>query len=86
MKFGAPAAYGSGEDFFRYITDAFDQLWEEGAETPKMLSIGLHQRLVGRPGRIRALARFLDHIEEKGQSWICKRVEIARHWREAFPG
>lgn len=86
VKFGAPAAYGSGEDFFRYITDAFDQLWEEGAETPKMLSIGLHQRLVGRPGRIRALARFLDHIEAKGQSWICKRVEIARHWREAFPG
>lgn len=80
VKFGAPASYGSGEDFFRYLTDAFDQLWEEGAEAPKMLSVGLHQRLVGRPGRARQLARFLDHVMAKGDSWICRRIEIAEHW------
>ena len=83
VKFGAPASYGSGEDFFRYLTDAFDQLWEEGAEAPKMLSVGLHQRLVGRPGRARQLARFLDHVMAKGDSWICRRIEIAEHWHRA---
>lgn len=87
VKFGAPASYGSGEDFFRYLTDAFDQLWEEGAEAPKMLSVGLHQRLVGRPGRARQLARFLDHVMAKGDSWVCRRIEIAEHWhREHKPG
>ncbi len=80
VKFGAPASYGSGEDFFRYITDAFDQLWEEGAEAPRMLSIGLHQRLVGRPGRARALARFLDHVQARGATWIARRLDIAEHW------
>lgn len=85
VKFGAPASYGSGEDFFRYITDAFDQLWEEGAEHPRMLSIGLHQRLVGRPGRARALARFLDHVQAKGQTWIARRIEIAEHWHATHP-
>ena len=80
VKFGAPASYGSGEDFFRYITDAFDQLWDEGAEAPRMLSIGLHQRLVGRPGRARALARFLDHVQTKGQTWVARRIDIAEHW------
>ena len=87
VKFGAPASYGSGEDFFRYLTDAFDQLWEEGAEAPKMLSVGLHQRLVGRPGRARQLARFLDHVMAKGDSWVCRRIEIAEHWHRAHkPG
>jgi allantoinase len=85
VKFGAPASYSSGEDFFRYITDAFDQLWDEGAETPRMLSIGLHQRLVGRPGRARALAKFLDHVQAKGATWITRRVEIAEHWRRVHP-
>jgi putative urate catabolism protein len=85
VKFGAPASYGSGEDFFRYITDAFDQLWDEGAERPRMLSIGLHQRLVGRPGRARALAKFLDHVQAKGSTWITRRIEIAEHWRRLHP-
>ncbi|MDF1793006.1 MAG: allantoinase PuuE [Thalassobaculaceae bacterium] len=85
VKFGAPASYGSGEDFYRYITDAFDQLWDEGAERPRMLSIGLHQRLVGRPGRTRALARFLDHVQAKGATWITRRVDIAEHWRATHP-
>lgn len=85
MRFSAPATYGSGDDFFRYLTDAFDQLWDEGADTPRMLSIGLHQRLVGRPGRTRALARFIDHVQAKGESWICRRVDIAEHWRRLHP-
>ena len=85
VKFGAPASYSSGEDFFRYITDAFDQLWDEGADRPRMLSIGLHQRLVGRPGRARALAKFLDHVQAKGSTWITRRVEIAEHWRRVHP-
>ncbi len=80
VKFGAPASYGSGEDFFRYITDAYDQLWDEGVDRPRMLSIGLHQRLVGRPGRARALARFLDHVQEKGATWVTRRIDIAEHW------
>jgi putative urate catabolism protein len=85
VKFGAPASYSSGEDFFRYITDAYDQLWDEGADRPRMLSIGLHQRLVGRPGRARALAKFLDHVQAKGLTWITRRVEIAEHWRRVHP-
>ncbi|WP_420565512.1 allantoinase PuuE [Thalassobaculum sp.] len=85
VKFGAPASYSSGEDFFRYITDAYDQLWDEGADRPRMLSIGLHQRLVGRPGRARALAKFLDHVQAKGSTWITRRIEIAEHWRRVHP-
>lgn len=85
LKFGAPASYGSGEDFFRYLTDAFDQLWDEGAETPRMLSVGLHQRLVGRPGRARQLARFVDHVLDKGGAWICRRIDVAEHWRANHP-
>lgn len=85
VKFGAPASYGSGEDFYRYITDAYDQLWDEGAESPRMLSIGLHQRLVGRPGRARALARFLDHVQAKGATWIARRIDIAEHWHASHP-
>ena len=80
MKFGAPSSYGSGEDFFRHLVDSFDQLHEEGAEAPKMLSVGLHQRLVGRPGRARALARFLDHVAAHDGAWVCRRIDIARHW------
>ena len=85
VKFGAPASYASGEDFYRYITDAFDQLWEEGSERPRMLSIGLHQRLVGRPGRARSLAKFLDHVQAKGSTWVTRRIDIAEHWRTTHP-
>ncbi len=85
VKFGAPPGYGSGEDFFRHLIDSFDQLYEEGAETPKMLSIGLHQRLVGRPGRSRALARFLDHVKAHDRAWVCRRIDIARHWHATHP-
>lgn len=85
VKFGAPSAYGSGEDFFRHLADSFDQLYEEGAEAPRMLSVGLHQRLVGRPGRARALARFLDHVKAHDAAWVCRRVDIARHWQATHP-
>lgn len=85
VKFGAPASYSSGEDFFRYITDAFDQLWDEGATRPRMLSIGLHQRMVGRPGRARALAKFMDHVQAKGSTWITRRIDIAEHWHTTHP-
>ena len=80
LKFGAPASYGSGDDFFTYLRDSFDQLYEEGATQPKMLSIGLHTRLVGRPGRARALARFLDHVRAYPDVWVTRRSDIARHW------
>jgi peptidoglycan/xylan/chitin deacetylase (PgdA/CDA1 family) len=85
LKFGAPAAYGSGDDFFIHLRDSFDQLYEEGATEPKMLSVGLHTRLVGRPGRARALARFLDHVLAHPDVWITRRVDIARHWIAHHP-
>ena len=60
-------------------------LYAEGETAPKMLSIGLHCRLAGRPGRVAALARFLDHIQKHDRVWVCRRIEIARHWKAAFP-
>jgi len=85
MKFGTPQGFNSGADFFSYLTDAFDTLYAEGAETPRMMSVGLHTRLVGRPGRAAALARFLDHVERHEDVWICRRVDIAHHWIARFP-
>ncbi len=85
MKFAAPAAYGSGDDFFVHLRDSVDQLVEEGEAAPKMLSVGLHQRLAGRPGRARALARFLDYVQGRSDIWVCRRVDIAEHWRARHP-
>lgn len=85
VKFGAPASYGSGHDFYNHLKDSFDQLYEEGAEAPKMLSVGLHTRLVGRPGRARALARFLDHVRDHKDVWVARRIDIARHWIDNHP-
>ena len=82
MRFAAYQGFNAGTQFYDYLRDAFDTLYEEGATAPKMMSIGLHCRLVGRPGRIAALARFLDHVQAREQVWICRRVEIARHWQE----
>lgn len=75
----------TGEDFFEYIRDAFDMLYAEGGETPKMMSVGLHCRLVGRPGRIAGLARFLDHVQAHDDVWITRRREIAAHWIGEHP-
>ncbi|KPC51727.1 allantoinase PuuE [Amantichitinum ursilacus] len=85
MRFASPQGFGTGEEFFTYLRDAFDVLYAEGADSPKMLSIGMHCRLLGRPGRMRALQRFLDHIELHDRVWVCRRVDIARHWREVHP-
>jgi putative urate catabolism protein len=85
MKFGLPGGFGTGEDWLTYVRDAFDVLYAEGAEHPKMMSVGLHMRLMGRPGRAAALARFLDHVERHDRVWICRRVDIARHWRATHP-
>ena len=82
MRFASPGGFNYGDPFFNYLKDAFDVLYEEGAESPKMLSIGLHCRLIGRPGRFRALQRFLDHIEAHDRVWVTRRVDIARHWHE----
>ncbi|NBB69663.1 MAG: allantoinase, partial [Alphaproteobacteria bacterium] len=85
MRFATAQGFNSGDQFFAYLRDAFDQLYEEGAEQPRMLSVGLHCRLVGRPGRARALARFLDHVLAHERVWVCTREAIARHWMDVHP-
>lgn len=85
FKFATSPGWMSGDDFFTYLKAAFDQLYREGEHEPKMLSIGLHCRLAGRPARADALARFMDYVQRHPQVWVCKRVEIARHWMERFP-
>ncbi|HRE90428.1 MAG TPA: allantoinase PuuE [Myxococcota bacterium] len=85
MRFATVAGFAQGEDFFAYCRDTFDQLWEEGADTPRMMSVGLHCRLVGRPGRARQLARFLDHIGRHDRVWVARRVDIAKHWLATHP-
>jgi peptidoglycan/xylan/chitin deacetylase (PgdA/CDA1 family) len=85
MRFAAVQGFNSGEQFYTYLKDAFDALYAEGAETPRMMSIGLHCRLVGRPGGIASLERFLDYAKGHEAVWFCRRVDIARHWRERHP-
>lgn len=85
MRFATAQGFNSGEQFFQYLRDSFDVLYAEGDDTPKMLSIGLHCRLAGRPGRFAALQRFLDHIQSHENVWICRRVDIARHWMQQHP-
>ncbi|MEY2891292.1 MAG: hypothetical protein RJA98_1200 [Pseudomonadota bacterium] len=85
MRFALPQGFSQGEDFFTYLRDSFDVLYAEGDDAPKMLSIGMHCRLLGRPGRMRALQRFLDHIESHDRVWVCRRIDIANHWRATHP-
>jgi allantoinase len=85
MRFATPQGFNTGDDFFRYLRDSFDALYAEGAETPRMMSIGLHCRLVGRPGRIVALRRFLDHVIAHDRVWIARRIDIARSFAAQFP-
>ena len=85
MRFATPQGFNSGDQFYAYLKDSFDALYAEGAETPRMMSVGLHCRLVGRPGRIVALERFLDYAKSHEAVWFCRRVDIARHWRERHP-
>jgi putative urate catabolism protein len=85
MRFSLPQGYSQAEDFFIYLRDSFDALYAEGAECPKMMSVGMHCRLLGRPGRIVALQKFLDHIARHDRVWVCRRIDIARHWKKVHP-
>jgi putative urate catabolism protein len=85
MRFALPQGFAQADDFFVYLRDSFDALYAEGAETPRMMSIGMHCRLLGRPGRIVALQRFLDHVQRHEHVWICRRIDIARHWKRTHP-
>jgi putative urate catabolism protein len=85
MRFATAQGFNSGDQFFTYLKDSFDVLLAEGERTPRMMSVGLHCRLVGRPGRIAALERFLDYARGHEGVWFCRRVDIARHWRKRHP-
>ena len=85
MRFALPQGYSHGDEFFQYLRDAFDVHYAEGDERPTMMSIGMHCRLLGRPGRMRALQRFLDHVQRHERVWITRRVDIARHWKLVHP-
>ena len=89
MRFAAMQGFNSGTQFFEYLKDAFDVLYREGdpagLNAPKMLSVGLHCRIVGRPARFAALQRFLDYVQSHDKVWICRRIDIAQHWRATYP-
>lgn len=85
MRFAMPQGFSTGEEFFSYLRDTFDVLYAEGQATPRMMSIGLHCRLSGRPGRTSALARFLAYASRHPRVWFCTRAEIARHWHRYHP-
>ena len=84
MRFATPQGFNTGEHFYQYLKDSFDVLYQEGARAPKMMSVGLHCRLVGRPGRAVGLAKFIDYIQSKDKVWIPRRIDIARHWHANF--
>jgi len=89
MRFASAQGFAQGDDFFTYLRDAFDVLYAEGdpagADRPRMLSVGMHCRLLGRPAHMRSLQRFLDHVQSHDLVWVCRRLEIARHWRAVHP-
>lgn len=85
FRYLLPTGFASGADFFQLLKDAFDMLWLEGAERPKLMSVGLHGRISGHPARALALARFLDYVLDHDRVWICRREEIARHWMHQHP-
>ncbi|MDI3383549.1 allantoinase PuuE [Xenophilus aerolatus] len=85
MRFVQAQGFNTGEHFFTYLRDSFDALYAEGEDAPKMMSIGMHCRLLGKPGRIGALQRFLDHIQKHERVWVCRRIDIAQHWKKVHP-
>jgi putative urate catabolism protein len=85
MRFASPAGFATGDEFFAHLRDSFDVLYREGERAPRMMSVGLHCRLAGRPGRSGALERFLDHVQRHDKVWICRRIDIARHWIKHYP-
>lgn len=85
MRFLAVQGFNSGEQFYAYLKDSFDALYAEGRDTPRMMSVGLHCRIAGKPGRIVALERFLEYVSRKPGVWFARRVDIARHWAKRYP-
>ena len=85
MRFATAQGFNTAEQFYTYLKDSFDVLYAEGETAPKMMSVGMHCRLLGRPGRFRALQRFLDYIQQHDKVWVCTRQQIADHWRETHP-
>ena len=92
MRFALPQGFSHGEPFFQYLRDAFDVHYAEGSRDPAegrggptMMSVGMHSRLLGRPGRMRALQRFLDHVQSFEHVWVARRIDIARHWKTVHP-
>lgn len=85
MRFATPQGFNTGDDFFDYLKDSFDTLYAEGETTPRMMSVGLHCRIVGRPGRIAGLNRFLDYVAGHDKAWVARRIDIARAWIEQVP-
>ena len=84
-RFTTSPGFDWGEPFFQYLRDTFDVLYADGADTPRAMAIGLHCRLVGRPGRFGALQRFVEHVQSHDEVWLCRGIDIAEHWRERFP-
>ncbi len=82
MQFQHTQRFATADSFATYVNDAFDWLWREGADRPRMMSLGLHLRMIGRPGRISSLERILEHMRSRGAAWIARRDAIARHWIE----
>ncbi|SEL27789.1 putative urate catabolism protein [Colwellia chukchiensis] len=86
MRFASPQGFNSGEQFYQYLKDSFDTLYAEGAQRPKMMSIGLHCRIIGRPGRFASLVKFLNYLQQFDDIWLCRRQDIAEHWLKHHSG
>ena len=84
MKFSSAGGFNHAEQFYQYLKDSFDTLYAEGDVAPKMMSVGMHCRLLGRPGRFKALQKFLDYVQSHEKVWICRRGDIAQHWNQHF--
>ncbi|MCL9775331.1 allantoinase PuuE [Vibrio methylphosphonaticus] len=85
MRFATAQGFNSGEQFFQYLKDTFDTLYAEGESAPKMMSVGLHCRLIGKPGRIASLKRFIEYVQQHDKVWLCRRIDIANHWHKTHP-
>jgi allantoinase len=85
MRFALPQGFSHGNEFYAYLRDAFAVHYAEGAERPSMMSVGMHCRLLGRPGRFRAFQRFLDYVARHDDVWVTRRIDIARHWKAMHP-
>ena len=85
MRFVSSQGFNSGDQFFNYLRDSFDCLYEEGETMPKIMSVGLHCRIAGRPGRFQSLKKFIKYVRSHDKVWFCRRVDIARHWRDIHP-